>query len=345
MADRLGMAFQLAGNAARFGWYSGVGWLAAREARALGAPPRYRPRGPVPERGELMASLRALLVRDAELVRDGIVPPLEDEPGGLGEHLARVRAMFADLPATVARRANDDAASAKSDPASQDLPAYFTQDFHFQTGGYLSDQSARLYDVQVETLFNGSAAAMRRAGLRPIVEFLRGRDQRQMALLDVACGTGRLLKQIRLACPALALTGLDLSPAYLREAAEHLAGLRPAAWIAGNAEKIPLPDASQDIVTTVFLYHELPPDVRRTVTREIARVLKPGGLFVFIDSLQMDDRQGWNGLLEAFPERFHEPYYRHYAIDDLDGMFSAAGLAPRDVTLAFLSKVVTRIKA
>ena len=53
---------------------------------------------------------------------------------------------------------------------------------------------------------------------------------------------------------------------------------------------IPLPDASQDIVTTVFLFHELPPEVRRRVAAEMARVLKPGGLLVFIDSLQMGDR-------------------------------------------------------
>ena len=49
------------------------------------------------------------------------------------------------------------------------------------------------------------------------------------------------------------------------------------------------------------------------MTAEIARVLKPGGLFVFLDSLQMGDKPGWDGLLEGFPHRFHEPYYRHYA--------------------------------
>ena len=115
-------------------------------------------------------------------------------------------------------------------------------------------------------------------------------------------------------------------------------------WIAANAESIPLPDASQDIVTTVFLFHELPPDVRRRVTAEMARVLKPGGLLVFIDSLQMGDRPGWDGLLEAFPARFHEPYYRHYAIDDLDGVFSEAGLEAAQQATAFLAKMMVRRK-
>jgi SAM-dependent methyltransferase len=97
-------------------------------------------------------------------------------------------------------------------------------------------------------------------------------------------------------------------------------------------------------VTSVFLFHELPPDVRRAVAQEMARILKPGGLLVFIDSLQMGDRPGWDGLLEAFPRRFHEPYYRHYAIDDLDALFTEAGLLPQETATAFLSKMMVRRK-
>lgn len=267
-----------------------------------------------------------------------------DDAGSTSDHFARLRAMLADLPQTLARRDAADAASVRDLPDAAGLPDYFTQDFHFQTGGYLSPESARLYDVQVETLFLGSANLMRRSALRPIAEFLRGRDQRQLNLLDVACGTGRLMRQIRLAFPALRLTGLDLSPAYLEEARQHLQPLRAATWLAGNAEAIPAADSSQDVVTCVFLFHELPPVVRRRVAGEMARVLKPGGLLVFIDSLQMGDREGWDGLLEGFPVRFHEPYFRHYAIDDLDRVFSDVGLVEQATTTAFLSKVMTRRK-
>jgi hypothetical protein len=58
----------------------------------------------------------------------------------------------------------------------------------------------------------------------------------------------------------------------------------------------------------------------------------------------MGDRPGWDGLIEAFPERFHEPYYRHYAIDDLDALFSAAGLEPELTSMPFLSKLMVRRK-
>lgn len=345
MADILGMAAQFAGNSFRFGWYYGVSWVADRQAARLGSQPRSRPTRPIPSQREVLRDLAQLFMHDAAAVRDGLYPPMEDTSGSVADHLGRVWQMLSDLPANLARREAQETGTARLSPEAADLPDYFAQDFHFQTGGYLTDHSARLYDVQVETLFYGVANVMRRSALRPIAAFVRGRDQRSMTLLDVACGTGRSLRQIRLAYPALRLIGLDLSRPYLDEAANHMGDLRPAELIRANAEEIPLRDASCDIVTSTFLYHELPPLVRRRVTAEIARVLKPGGLFVFVDSMQLGDKPGWDGLVEVFPARFHEPFYRHYAIDDLDALFATAGLEPQANWLAFLSKVMVRRKA
>ena len=343
MADTIGMAAQAAGQAVRLGVYFGLNRIVDWRTNALGREPIEKPRGAIPTQAELMRDLVSLLMQDAAAVRDGLYPPISDEPP-LPVQLKRIRDMLADLPSALARRNTRDASTATMQ-ARGDLPDYFVQDFHFQTGGYLTDESAKLYDLQVETLFYGATGAMRRQGLRPIAKFMHGRDQRQVNLLDVACGTGRFLRAVRLAYPAMKLSGLDLSQPYLDEARRHLKGLRPLDWIAANAETIPLPDASQDIVTTVFLFHELPPEVRRGVAVEMARVLKPGGLLVFIDSLQMGDRPGWDGLLESFPARFHEPYYRHYAIDDLDAVFNDAGLVAADDTHAFLAKMMVRRKA
>jgi ubiquinone/menaquinone biosynthesis C-methylase UbiE len=343
MADTIGMAAQAAGQAVRFGLYLGLNRIVDWRTSTLGRAPAEKPRGPVPSRAELLRDLLGVLMEDAAAVRDGLYPPMSDEPP-LPVQLARIRDMLADLPLALARRNARDASTAASE-ARDDLPDYFVQDFHFQTGGYLTEESAKLYDLQVETLFYGAAGAMRRQGLRPISTYMRGRDQRQVRLLDVACGTGRFLRAVRLAYPAMKLAGLDLSRPYLDEARRHLKGLRPVEWIAANAESIPLPEASQDVVTTVFLFHELPPEVRQRVTAEMARVLKPGGLLVFIDSLQMGDRPGWDGLLEAFPARFHEPYFRHYTIDNLDSVFNDVGLEAVEQSTAFLAKMMVRRKS
>lgn len=346
LANAIEAAADFAANVIRLGWYTEIGALAEQTARRAGYVPVPSPEGrTVPDRDAVLADLIDLFRRDADLVRGGAAARTNGAAGGILDHLSRVQKLLEDIPSTIARRNVRKVDTAREAAVAHGLPDYFAQDFHFQTGGYLSDDSALLYDIQVETLFRGSALAMRRQALRPLADFMSGRDQRQVRLLDVACGTGRFLREVRRAYPAMHLTGLDLSGPYLVEAERHLQDLRPVCWLEGNAERMPLPDASQDIVTTMYLFHELPPEVRRTVIHDLARVLKPGGLVVFIDSLQKGDRPGgWDGFLEGFPERFHEPYYRHYTIDDLGRAFDAAGLVPVATWPAFLSKVMVRMK-
>ena len=214
MADTIGMAAQAAGQVVRFGFYMGLNRLVDWRTSALGRAPTEKPRGPIPSQGELLRDLMSVLMQDAAAVRDGLYPPMSDEPS-LPLQLTRIREMLADLPSALARRNARDASTAERSSPDGDLPEYFVQDFHFQTGGYLTDESAKLYDLQVETLFYGAAGAMRRQALRPIAAFMRGRDQRQVRLLDVACGTGRFLRAVRLAYPAMKLSGLDLSRPYL----------------------------------------------------------------------------------------------------------------------------------
>ena len=239
MTDALGMATQLAGNAVRFSWYSGVNWLLAREAQRLGTRPGYTPQLPVPTRAELTADLRRLFLNDANAVRDGLYPPAE--PAEAWPIIcAACTQCLPTCPQRFSRRAADDAMSAAKVPGAEELPDYYRQDFHFQTGGYLGDNSARLYDAQVETLFYGAAGVMRRAGLRFIAHHMHGRDQRRTEMLDVACGTGRFLREARLAYPAMRLKGLDLSKTYLEESRRHLDGLRVVELIAANAEVMPL---------------------------------------------------------------------------------------------------------
>jgi SAM-dependent methyltransferase len=98
-------------------------------------------------------------------------------------------------------------------------------------------------------------------------------------VLDVACGTGVVaLTAARLGAKA---TGLDLTPELIARAIEN-AGLMDLniEWYEGDAEKLPLPDASFDFVVSQFGHMFAPrPDV---VTGEMLRVLKPGGTIAFV---------------------------------------------------------------
>jgi ubiquinone/menaquinone biosynthesis C-methylase UbiE len=75
------------------------------------------------------------------------------------------------------------------------------------------------------------------------------------------------------------------------------------------AENIPADDNSFDIVVSVYMTHEMPEEARVAMAREAARVLRPGGLFVLTDSVQLGDRPEWDPTLGAFGS-FNEPHYR-----------------------------------
>lgn len=339
-----------AGQAVRVSWYTGQRVLAERaaigedEQREASLISRLGSgEGSSAVRNSLLSGIRDLFARDLANVEAGIYPVPRDTDGGLPRLMAQARAIFEDLPSANRRRRAGDGQEvwrqAQETGEGSRLPRYYLQNFHFQTDGYLTDHSAKLYDSQVESLFVGTASAMRRQMLVPVASHLEGRDQRTVAMADIACGTGRFLRMVREAFPRIGLTGIDLSEAYLREARKHLRGYFPVRLAMGNAEQIPLPDNAQDIVTSVYLFHELPAEVRRTVAGEFARILKPGGILVFMDSLQIGDTDGYDRILESFPGRFHEPYYDGYIREDLDGLFGKAGLDPVSQTPAFLSKV------
>jgi len=90
----------------------------------------------------------------------------------------------------------------------------------------------------------------------------------------------------------------------------------------------------------VFMFHELPKPVRRRVTREVRRVLAPGGRFVICDSAQLSDSGEVADVLLGFPESYHEPFYRGYLSDDLSAVMSDCGLTVTESRSHLVSKVV-----
>jgi ubiquinone/menaquinone biosynthesis C-methylase UbiE len=85
---------------------------------------------------------------------------------------------------------------------------------------------------------------------------------------------------------------------------------------------------------------ELPPEVRRVGFRELARVLKRGGRLILVDSLQMGDEPDCDGMLELFPQSYHEPYYVSYLKEDFRAIATACGLTHIRKVNAFVSKVM-----
>jgi ubiquinone/menaquinone biosynthesis C-methylase UbiE len=330
----------------RLAWYVGHGLAMRRLSRAARRLPgeSIRPRPhtdkPVPDRSRLYADMAVLLQRDLANVEAGIYPLPVNHDGSLPVLLNRSRLFFDDLPEVHRRRQSGLYSEVLNDHTRGRRPRYYLQNFHFQSGGWMTDDSAQRYDIQVEVLFNGTADAMRRQALPELHEVLAGRDQRRLRLLDVGCGTGRFIDSLKQAWPRISAFGIDLSEPYVREARRHLGRWSWVALLVANADQIPVPDESQDAVTSIFLFHELPPKVRRTVFREFARVLKPGGRLVIVDSLQSGDDPGYDGMLELFPQNFHEPYFASYAQESFGEIAEACGLRYTRNVKAFVSKVI-----
>ena len=93
----------------------------------------------------------------------------------------------------------------------------------------------------------------------------------------------------------------------------------------GSAERLPCPDAAFDIVATRYSAHHWL-DVQAGV-REARRVLKPGGLAVFMDATTPGSPllDTWLQGLELLRDPSH---VRNYSIEEWRAMLEAAGLKP-----------------
>jgi ubiquinone/menaquinone biosynthesis C-methylase UbiE len=115
-------------------------------------------------------------------------------------------------------------------------------------------------------------------------------------LLDFGCGHG--MASVVCARRGALVTGFDLSPGYLQEAARRaLLNQVDVSFLQADGERLPFADSSFDRVWGNAILHHL--DLRRTAL-ELVRVLRPGGIAVFCEPW------GENPLLAL--ARRHLPY-------------------------------------
>lgn len=304
-----------------------------------------------PELGEkLQQRVSDLLDQDWADAKAGYYPIelLFDE--SLAEFLKFYPQVCLDLPSTWERAHHHRHQEFSAAVKRGDYPDYYLQNFHHQTDGYLSEASANRYDIQVELVFGGKADAMRRRILAPLKRSLSRQFQslasQDIRLLDLGCGTGRTLLQLRATFPDAQLFGLDLSPAYLKKANQLLtqsSGDCPQ-LVAANAEACPYPDQAFHGISNVFMLHELPETARHRVLEEGYRLLKPGGVLVICDSIQLHDSPEFSPMMLNFSTLFHEPFYENYVQDDLVQTLQNTGFVDIQTEVHFLSKYLIAYK-
>jgi ubiquinone/menaquinone biosynthesis C-methylase UbiE len=161
------------------------------------------------------------------------------------------------------------------------------------------DRWAPNYDFLLTTVFY-------QAIHKRLLEYLELPDQPNV--LDLGCGTGRLLHRLVNQFPTLQGTGLDLSAEMLRQAQQrNQHGIR-LVYKQGNAESLPFADCEFDAVfnTISFLHYPNP----QQVFSEVSRVLRPSGRFYLVDFTLREETGARNFPLSPNGIRLYSPQRR-----------------------------------
>jgi ubiquinone/menaquinone biosynthesis C-methylase UbiE len=128
------------------------------------------------------------------------------------------------------------------------------------------------------------------------------------AILDLGCGTGRLMERLAAEYPTMKAIGLDLSPSMLVEARRKNQYRKRLIFVTGNAESLPFANKQFDAVfcTISFLHYPHP----QQVFAQISRVLADGGRFYLVDPYRGEqDFMGslpWIGQMKFYNQQQRE---------------------------------------
>lgn len=185
------------------------------------------------------------------------------------------------------------------------------------------DKKAQVQEYFSRTAESYVASFSHRAGddLTRLIEIGEWNSDQQA--LDVATGGGHTA--LAVALHVARITVSDLTPRMLEQARTYLLsqGITNAEFSVADAEQLPFADASFDRVTCRIAPHHFP-NIAQAV-REIARVLKPGGLFLLIDSIAPSDPK-LDTFLNTIEKRRDGSHGRSCTLEEWHHFFTEAGL-------------------
>jgi demethylmenaquinone methyltransferase/2-methoxy-6-polyprenyl-1,4-benzoquinol methylase len=204
----------------------------------------------------------------------------------------------------------------------------------------LFDAIARRYDL----INDLQSFGLHRHWKRRLVKCAAGRPGERA--LDLCCGTGDVA--FALSAQGLDVAGLDFSEPMLNIARQRLAakegGERPAGaiqFLRGDAQDIPFPDESFDVVTISYGLRNLS-NLERGL-REMHRVTRCGGRVLVLD-FGKPDNAIWRGVYFGYLRRavplmgrifFGDPDTHAYILESLQHYAAQRGVADRMREIGF----------
>ncbi len=186
------------------------------------------------------------------------------------------------------------------------------------------EQKAKAQDYFARTAESYVASFAHRTGddLQRLIEL--GEWSPQLQVLDIATGGGHTALAVAPYVDQVTVT--DLTPRMLEKARDYLLaqGVSNAVFQVADAEQLPFAPATFDRVTCRIAPHHFP-NVAQFV-QEVARVLKPGGIFLLIDCMAPGDPQldRFDNTVEKWRDQSHG---RSYTAEEWQAFFKQAGLS------------------
>jgi ubiquinone/menaquinone biosynthesis C-methylase UbiE len=168
-------------------------------------------------------------------------------------------------------------------------------------------------------------------------------------VLEIGCGTGRVMRHLAPACGRL--HGIDISEAMVEQGRERLADLPNVSFEVGNGYDLaPFGDESFDLVYSLYAFQHMPKTTAYNYLVESARVLRPEGLLRFqVPNILRDDHflafhhftQPWF-VEHPYPMHYYTPSeimsllgHAGFRLEDLDDQMIVLARKSPDVTASW----------
>jgi len=153
-------------------------------------------------------------------------------------------------------------------------------------------------------------------------------------VVDIGCGAGALVRALLVR--GARVTGVEISESQMADAIEHPEG-RAARYVVGRAERLPLEDASVDVVVFMRSFHHVPREDLGAALAEARRVIRPEGAVYVAEPLAegdffeltriVDDETEVRGEAQAALARASDAGLDRATTVDYDAPLTIAGLA------------------